>query len=218
MSGLGFNKIAGSVLFAGLLAVGLNEIGGMLFHPHELEEPGYKIEVAGAEPADAAGGESEAAPEGPPDFGVALASADVARGASLFKQCQACHSIVDGGANGTGPALWGVVGRASGQHPGFRYSAGMAAYGQAWTFENLYAFLENPKGVVAGTAMAYAGLKRSADRVNLIAYLREQSANPLPIPAPAAPVEAEAAALDAAVAPEGEAPAGEIAPAPEQGG
>jgi len=94
----------------------------------------------------------------------------------------------------------------------------MAAYGQAWTFENLYAFLENPKGVVAGTAMAYAGLKRSADRVNLIAYLREQSANPLPIPAPAVPVEAEAAALDAAATPEGQAPAGEIAPAPDQGG
>jgi cytochrome c2 len=74
---------------------------------------------------------------------------------------------------------------------------------QSWDYENLNSFISNPKGVVPGTKMAFAGLKDDAERANVIAYLRTLAESPAPLP----DAEAEAAA-------EAEAP-GAGAPAPE---
>ncbi|EKD61640.1 MAG: hypothetical protein ACD_54C00157G0001, partial [uncultured bacterium] len=97
------------------------------------------------------------------------AAADVAAGEKGFKKCAACHKV--DGADSTGPHLNGVVGRARGGVAGFGYSDGMIAVTDPWTPEALEVFLANPKGVVAGTKMAFAGLPKVEDRANLIAYL-----------------------------------------------
>ncbi|MCA0272061.1 MAG: cytochrome c family protein [Proteobacteria bacterium] len=127
-------------------------------------------EVAQAYTIDtgAGGGEAAAAEEGP-DFATVFATADAAAGEKAFGKCKACHKI--DGSNGTGPHLDGVVGRAVASVEGFAFSDGMKAHGGDWTPEALNDFLANPKGVVAGTKMSFAGLPKVEDRANLIAYL-----------------------------------------------
>jgi cytochrome c len=105
-----------------------------------------------------------------PDFVTVLASADVEKGAKVFGKCKACHKL-EAGANGTGPTLFGVVGRAVDSVPGFGYSGALAAVAQTWDPEHLNGFLENPKGYAPGTKMGFAGLSKVEDRANLIAYL-----------------------------------------------
>ncbi len=43
--------------------------------------------------------------------------------------------------------------------------------GLVWDVETLDAYLTNPKKFLKGTKMAFAGLKKEADRANLIAWL-----------------------------------------------
>lgn len=115
----------------------------------------------------AAGGETAAA-EGP-SFDELFAAADAGAGEKVFGKCKACHKV--DGANATGPHLNGVVNRMAGTVEGFGYSEAMIAVAAPWEPAALSAFLENPKGVVAGTKMAFAGLPKPEDRANLIAYL-----------------------------------------------
>ncbi|KGJ02801.1 cytochrome c [Paracoccus halophilus] len=122
-------------------------------------------------PVEDAGGEAEAAEEGP-DFATVMASADAAAGEKVFGKCKACHKL--DGTDGVGPHLNGVIGRAVASIGGFSYSDGMVAHGGDWTPEALQEFLADPKGVVKGTKMAFAGLKKIEDRANLIAYLESQ--------------------------------------------
>ncbi|NBZ86749.1 c-type cytochrome [Stagnihabitans tardus] len=96
-------------------------------------------------------------------------AADAAAGEKVFGKCKSCHKI--DGTDGTGPHLNGVVGRQPGAAAGYGYSDAMKAVTEAWTPEHLYAFLENPKKVVVGTKMGFAGLPKPEDRANLIAYL-----------------------------------------------
>ena len=99
-----------------------------------------------------------------------MASADVGKGAKVFKKCSACHKIEDG-VNSTGPSLYGVVGRPIASAAGFGYSASMADHGGDWTPEALNDFLTKPSDAIPGTSMSFSGLKKVGDRVNLIAYL-----------------------------------------------
>ena len=104
------------------------------------------------------------------DFAEVYAAADAGRGERLWRQCSACHRLEDG-ANGTGPHLWGVVGRDKGAVGDYSYSSAMAEAPGDWTPENLQAFLENPRDYIDGTKMAYSGMRDVNDRANLIAYL-----------------------------------------------
>lgn len=133
-----------------------------IYHTEVHGAASYVIETASDEPA-------EAAPE--MSFEEMLASADVGKGAKVFKKCQACHKI-EPGVNSTGPSLYGVVGRQVAAVSDFGYSAPMSEHGGAWTPENLDHFLTKPSAEVPGTAMSFAGLKKQADRVNVIAYLQ----------------------------------------------
>jgi cytochrome c len=84
-----------------------------------------------------------------------------------------------------GPNLWGIVGRMHGVHEGFAYSEAMAALkDKPWSYEALNEFLIKPSAAVPGTKMAYGGLKKDADRANLLAYLATLSDSPVPFPAP----------------------------------
>lgn len=122
---------------------------------------GYVIEVAAA-------GEVEV--EDGPDFATLVAEADVEKGAKVFGKCKACHKLEDG-ANGTGPHLFNVVNRDIGKIDGFGYSGVLAEMGGTWGYEELNGFLENPKSYAKGTKMGFSGLKKAADRANIVAYL-----------------------------------------------
>lgn len=104
------------------------------------------------------------------------AAQDVAAGQRVFAQCRACHVIENNGRNGVGPNLHGVTKRAAGAIEGFRYSAPMrakAAEGLTWTDEaSLRAYLANPKAVVPGGSMAFAGLRQEQQITDVIAFLR----------------------------------------------
>lgn len=103
-------------------------------------------------------------------FADVYAAADAGSGERLWRQCQACHKLEDG-ANGTGPYLYGVVGRDKGSVAGYGYSDILTTMEGDWTPENLSGFLENPKTYAPGTKMAYRGLADAEDRANLIAYI-----------------------------------------------
>lgn len=125
----------------------------------------YVIEVESAEDH----GDDSAEEEGP-DLATLIAEADLGKGAKVFGKCKACHKIEDG-ANATGPHLYGVVGRGVGSVDGFGYSGKLVAVADAWTAENLDAFLTSPKKFAPGTKMSFGGLKKDKDRAALIAYL-----------------------------------------------
>ena len=102
------------------------------------------------------------------------AAADAAKGKRVFTKCRACHKLVEG-KHGVGPSLHGVVGRAIATADGYKkYSKAMSAFGEGkvWSEELLSEYLENPKGVVKGTRMAFPGLKKPEQRADVIAYLK----------------------------------------------
>ena len=105
-------------------------------------------------------------------FADVLATADAGKGERVFRKCRACHKLV-AGENGTGPYLYGVIDRPIASAEGYgAYSSTLAGLSaDAWTAENLNAFLENPKSWAPGTTMAFNGLAKIEDRANLIAYL-----------------------------------------------
>jgi cytochrome c len=175
-----FNKIAGAVLGTGLLVIGLGTLGDAIFH-HEspsAEKPGFLIETADAQTAESGGAAAVS-------LGTLLAAADAAKGANEAKACAACHDFTKGGPNKTGPGLWDIVERGVASHEGFTYSPGAAEKAsEKWTFENLNAFLSNPKGFIKGTKMAFGGVKNDKKRADLLAYLASLSDAPKPFPAP----------------------------------
>ena len=102
----------------------------------------------------------------------ALASGDVAAGEKVFKKCKACH-VVKKEQNRTGPHLINLLGRTAGSIEGFKkYSKAMKNSGIVWDEETLDGYLKAPKKYLKGTRMAFAGLKKDADRANVIAYLK----------------------------------------------
>lgn len=137
-----------------------------IYHVGGHGEQAYVIETGATEVAEVA--------EEDVSFEVLMASADVEKGAKVFKKCSACHKL-EAGENATGPYLYGVVGREIGAANEFGYSAALADHGGQWNYENLSGFLENPKGWAAGTSMGFAGLKKPEDRANVIAYLESIS-------------------------------------------
>ena len=183
MDSFEFNKIAGAVLATALLVFGLHELAGGIYHAATPEKQGYAVEVAEAAPAE--GAAEAAAPAEAVSVGTLLASADAAKGQTVFKACAACHDGSKGGPNKVGPNLWGIVGRNHGIHEGFAYSEAMAALkDKPWDYAALNEFLIAPKVAIKGTKMAYGGLKKDEDRANLLAYLATLSDAPVPYPAP----------------------------------
>ncbi|MBT0671014.1 cytochrome c family protein [Novosphingobium profundi] len=101
-----------------------------------------------------------------------VASADAARGKTLFMRCMACHTVNKGGANKVGPNLAGVVGRKSASVKGFNYSAAMKKANLTWDQATLDKWLTRPATLVPGTSMVFAGLTNPDDRKSLIEYLK----------------------------------------------
>ena len=210
------NKILGAVLATAFVIIGVNQGAKILFATHEPEKMGYFVDA----PEEAAGGPEEVVL--PPDWGTVLPTADLAKGEAAFAACKACHNNAQGGADGIGPNLYGVVGGPVMHRAGFAYSDAMAKHKAefpTWGYDELDHFITAPGRYVQGTKMSFAGLRDTATRINLIAYLRSQGSTGFAIPAPdparqpgAAPTEgaaapAEGAPADAATAPGAAAPA-----------
>ncbi len=99
---------------------------------------------------------------------------DAAKGEKVFKKCQACHTVEEGGPNRVGPNLHGILDRPTASKADYNYSSAMKAKGASgmkWTEENLFSYLEKPQAFVPGTNMTFPGLKKPEDRKDLIAYL-----------------------------------------------
>ncbi|MCR9124701.1 MAG: cytochrome c family protein [Rhodobacteraceae bacterium] len=157
-----FTKAAGGLCGALLILLLGKWAAQELYHVGGHGEQAYVI--------DTGAGEEEAVEVAEVSFDVVLASADIGKGARVFNKCKACHKL-EAGANGTGPYLYGVVGREKAAADGFGYSSALAGMGGEWTPENLNAFLLKPSDYVPGTSMSFAGLKDVEDRANVIAYM-----------------------------------------------
>jgi cytochrome c len=171
-----WNKIIGSVLGTVLFILVVRAVGEAIFFPEELEEPAIKI--AGTETAPAEGAAPAAPAESLPDFAAAIPAADAMQGGMIAERCMVCHGWDKGGPAMIGPNLYGVVGRAKAAATDFDYSPVLREKGGNWTYEDLFTFLQQPGVYAPGTKMAFAGLPRTQDRLNLIAFLRMQADMP----------------------------------------
>jgi cytochrome c len=178
------NKFYAAILVAGILAM-ISIIGsGLLVAPVELEKRAYPIEGVGQAPAEGAAPKpAEVEP-----VTLLLAKADPDHGAQIAKQCQACHNFAKGGPDMVGPNLWGVLGGPHAHKQGYAYSEAMEHFPGTWDYESVNKFIAKPSAYLAGTKMGFAGLKKPQDRADVIAWLRQQSDSPLPLP-PAEPAK-----------------------------
>jgi len=103
---------------------------------------------------------------------AAMAEGDAAKGKKAFRLCKACHKL-EAGKHGVGPSLHGVIGASAGAADGYKYSPAMKKSGLTWDDATLDAYLKNPRKTVKGTKMSFAGVKKDAQRADLIAYLKE---------------------------------------------
>ncbi len=179
------NKIAGAVLAALILVLGLPQLTAAIFsdghaggHGDELQLAYCCVELETAAP-------SASAEPAPADLGTLLANASVSGGKRRAALCASCHTFEEGGANGAGPNLWNIVGRPVASAPGFNYTSALQEFGGAWTYQRLNEYLKNSQEYVPGTAMAQR-FARDDQRADILAYLGSLSASPAPFPEPAA--------------------------------
>ena len=180
MDSFELNKVIAAILMVALLIIGIGKISNVIFHVEKPKTPGYSVDLEQASTMDTVA--SSETTEEKVDIAVLISLGDLATGEKVFKKCSACHSIVKGGKNNIGPALYNVVGRKVGAVSDYKYSKALAAYGNAWTFEELNGYLIKPAKWIKGTKMAFAGLRKEKDRASVILYLNQNSDNPLPLP------------------------------------
>ncbi|MEE4208677.1 MAG: c-type cytochrome [Parvularcula sp.] len=190
------NKLAAAVLVVLLLFIGLPVITTTLAevfsghhgeHHFEEENPfglAYKpyAELVG-------GAEGAAAEEETVSLGCLMQEASAERGARAAAICQSCHSFEEGGANGTGPNLWNVVGRDIASVAGYSYSTALKGLDGAWTYENLDPYLYDSQGYVSGTQMAQK-IRKDGKRADILAYLGSLTSGEAPAYPECAPTPA----------------------------
>ncbi|HVV93680.1 MAG TPA: cytochrome c family protein [Hyphomicrobiales bacterium] len=189
------NKILGAILGTLTFTLAISIGATLLF---ENNKPPAKAGFAIAVPKG--GTETAAAAPKVEPIANRLAKADPKKGEALTKQCQSCHNFQEGQGKKVGPDLYGVVGRPIASKADFSYSSAikkLADKQKTWTFANLDEWLDSPSTDAPGTAMTFAGITRPDQRADVIAYLNQNSAKPLPLPkpeaAPAAPSKANPA-------------------------
>lgn len=179
MNSTKFNMYAAGGIGMLLLFLLLNFFSNLLYlgPEHSGEEP-----LAFAVAVDNASAKKEAPAK--TDFVKLVANVDVAKGEKIFNKCHACHKK-EKGQNSVGPSLYDVVGRKVAVEPGYSYSDAMKNHGGVWSLARMEKFLGDPRKVVPGTKMGFAGLKDPQDRVDVIAYLNQNGDKPVDLKAEA---------------------------------
>ena len=180
MDSFEINKIVAAVLLVALLVIGIGKLSDMIFYVDKPETPGYVVEVEQVS-TDNSQQASDIAEE-KVDIAALIAMGDIATGEKVFKKCAACHSIIKGGKNNIGPALYNVVGRKVGSISDYKYSKALSEYNKEWTIEELNGYLIKPAKWIKGTKMAFAGLRKEKDRASVIKYLNQNSDKPIQLP------------------------------------
>ena len=180
MDSFEINKIVAAILLVALLLIGISKLSSVIFYVEKPKTPGYAVDVEQSVTAQLKT-EGETV-EQKIDIAALMAMGDIATGEKVFKKCAACHSIVKGGKNNIGPALYNVVNRQVGIVSDYKYSKALSGYGKSWTFEELNGYLIKPAKWIKGTKMAFAGLRKEKDRASVILYLNKNSDKPLPLP------------------------------------
>jgi len=98
---------------------------------------------------------------------------DAAAGEQVFRLCLPCHSIGPGATNKVGPVLNGLDGRHSGSAPGYSYSDANKNSGIVWDEANFKKYIRDPRAMIPGTKMIFAGIKNEKQVDNLWAYLKQ---------------------------------------------
>ncbi len=179
MDSFEINKIVAAILMVALLLIGINKVSNIVFHVEKPKTPGYAIDT---EEIVTTSTSTVEVSEDKVDIAALMSMGDADSGEKIFKKCAACHSIIKGGKNKIGPALYNVVGRQVGGVSDYKYSKALTEYGKSWTLEELNGFLLKPSKWIKGTKMAYAGLRKEKDRASIIKYLNQNSDNPQPLP------------------------------------
>ena len=179
MDSFEINKIIASILMVALLVIGIGKFSDIIFHVEKPKIPGYAVEI---DQVTTVSTSAKTTVEEKVDVASLMAMGDVNLGEKIFKKCAACHSIVKGGKNNIGPALYNVVGRKTGVVADYKYSKALSSFNKEWTFEELNGYLIKPAKWIKGTKMAFAGLRKEKDRASVIKYLNQNSDNPVPLP------------------------------------
>ena len=180
MDSFELNKIIAAILMVALLVIGIGKLSEVIFHVKKPEIPGYAVDIETAVVSKTEASSEKGMEK--VDMAALMALGDIATGEKVFKKCAACHSIVKGGKNNIGPALYNVVGRKVGVVSDYKYSKALSEHGKNWSFEELNGYLIKPAKWIKGTKMAFAGLRKEKDRASVILYLNQNSDNPLPLP------------------------------------
>ena len=177
MDALRINKIAAALLSGVLLIMVFGKIGNILVDPKTDISNAYPIEVPEKNQI-----KSKVVEEVVIEPILALlATANLESGQKISKKCIACHGFDSGGPNKVGPNLYNIVNKDQGKAD-YAYSKVLASLSGKWSYEELNKFLYKPKLYSKGTKMNYAGLSKTKDRANLIAWLRTKSDSPVSLP------------------------------------
>lgn len=165
-------KVVGGFCGAFLVFLLGGFLAELIYEPAEGHAEGEEVHQAYVIPvAEGAGAaEGPSAEEIAAEFEAAYAGADATAGQNVFRACQGCHAVVQG-QNGTGPYLYGVVGRPVDSAEGYDYSGALLQVADVWDPLHLSIFLTNPKAAAPGTKMGFNGLRDVQDRADVIAYL-----------------------------------------------
>ena len=175
MNSFEINKIITAIIITILIVVVINKASDFIFKLESEKIVAYKVEAP-------EGSALQEKSEQIVDLSSLFKDADIAHGEKVFKKCAACHSIVKGGKNNIGPALYNVVGRKVGIVSDYKYSKAITGYDKEWTFEELNGYLIKPAKWIKGTKMAFAGLRKEKDRASVILYMNSKGDNPKPLP------------------------------------
>ena len=104
-----------------------------------------------------------------------LLAADLKKGQRAFLRCRACHTLGEDERNKVGPNLWEIFGNEIGVRDDFNYSKVLREADLVWTADLLNEWLIKPKDFLPGNKMAFVGLPREQQRVDLIAYLMRET-------------------------------------------